>query len=93
MTFTMEQLNQVFDEMERRLSVDIDNGVLRTDREIRYARNDMLQGVYGTLMVLADNWSDVRQMIDRIEIERCYDESPLTLMAIAGEEKMRKKEA
>lgn len=82
MTFSREQVERVYDEMERRLAPLISTGILKTDKEIKDCRSDMLQGVYGTLMVLADNWTEVRRWADRIEEERFYSESPLTLMAI-----------
>lgn len=69
--FTREDVERVYDEVERRLEVDKACGAFTNEAEIRECRNAMLQGVYGTLMTLASNWSDVRcKMIDPIEEER-----------------------
>ena len=74
-TFTLEDVTRVYDEVDRRIESDRMLGLFETDGEIKEYRKAMMQGVYGTLMVLADNWSEVRcRMIDRIEDERHWIE-------------------
>ena len=65
--FTKEDVERVYDEVERRIQIDVRDDCFDTQDEIIEYRNAMLQGVYGTLMVLASNWPDVRSMTDVIE--------------------------
>lgn len=70
-TFNKEQIKAVMTEVERRVQIDVNDalsdGCEVTVKEIREYRADMMQGVYGTLMVLSKNWPDVRCMLDQIE--------------------------
>ena len=68
-TFTMEEVERVYDEIYRRLDNEIRMGLIETETEINEYKNAMLQGVYGTLMILAENWVGVRTMLDRIECD------------------------
>lgn len=80
-TFTMEQVEAVYDEVDRRLQSDISCGYFYDENEnfneleFKEYRKAMLQGVYSALMSLANNWSDVRcYMIDPIEEKRYWSE-------------------
>lgn len=72
-TFNKEQIKTVMKEVERRVQIDVDDaladGAEVTVADIREYRADLMQGVYGTLMVLSTNWPDVRMMLDEIEEE------------------------
>ena len=80
-TFTREQVEAVYDEVDRRLECDLFSGYFYDklgqfdEDEFKGYRNAMLQGVYSVLMSLATNWSDVRCfMIDPIEEKRYWAE-------------------
>lgn len=73
--FTREDIERVYDEIDRRIDADKACGLFTNESEIKEYRNAMMQGVYGTLMALASNWSDVRcTMIDPIEEVRYWNE-------------------
>lgn len=82
--FTEEQVEAVYDEVDRRLRSDITCGYFY-DRnghfdecEFKEYRNAMLQGVYSVLMSLSSNWSDVVcYMINPIENQRYWAEESL----------------
>lgn len=73
--FTKEDLIKVYDELDRRMNLDLEDGTVprRYATEERKAR---LQGVYGTLMALVPNknWQSITWWIDEIEEERYYPE-------------------
>lgn len=73
-TYTEQDIRDVYDEVDRRISMDIAEGEFEWDYEIIEYRNAMLQGVYGTLMIQSANWPDVTWWIDEIEKERYADE-------------------
>jgi len=74
MTITKENLEKIYDEVERRINIDIKSNVLKTEREIKDTRSDMMQGVYSALMTIADNWEDVVWYIDEEEKKRlCWN--------------------
>mgnify|MGYP003295682377 CR=1 FL=1 len=80
-TFTREQVEAVYNEVDRRLASDVRNGYFYNENgefdkfEFDEYRKAMLQGVYSALMSLASNWSDVRiTMIDPIEDKRYWTE-------------------
>lgn len=68
---TSEQVGAVFDEMERRISIDVREGYIEA-QDIPEYRKAMLQGVYGTLMAISANWPDVVRMMDVEEENRGY---------------------
>ena len=68
MKYTREDIQSVYDEVERRIQMDIKNGYL-TDKDgyiqpetISEYRDTILQGVYATFMILSDDWPNVCQM-------------------------------
>lgn len=69
--FNKEQIEAVMTEVERRVQIDVNDalsdGCDVSVKEIREYRANMMQGVYGTLMVLSKNWPDVVTMLDQIE--------------------------
>lgn len=67
--FTMDDIEKVYKELERRLMIALEDGDAENAHDLRV---DMLQGVYGTLMVLASNWPEVRSMCDMIEQQYEY---------------------
>lgn len=73
MTFTREQIEAVYDELDRRIDLDIaDETLPNKARWIWDERASRLQGVYGTLMALATNknWQDITWWISDIEEKR-----------------------
>lgn len=82
--FTEEQVEAVYDEVDRRLQSDIADGYFY-DRNGHFDecgfeeyRSAMLQGVYSALMSLSNNWSDVVcYMINPIENQRYWTEESL----------------
>ena len=78
-TFTREQVEAVYDEVDRRMQSDLRCGYFYDENghfqecEFEEYRKAMLQGVYSALMSLASNWSDVRcYMVDPIEEKRYW---------------------
>lgn len=67
-------VRKAYNEIDRRIQSLVDEGTLRKECEIREERNSMLQGVYSTFMMIADNWPDVRYWCDVNERERGYYE-------------------
>lgn len=64
----MDDIERVYAEVDRRIDIDTKEGGFCSIDEIEEYRRAMVQGVYGTLMVLSSNWPDVRcSMIDKIE--------------------------
>lgn len=74
--FEKEDISRVYDEVERRLEIDVsdlyEDGISgkELNRIITETRLAMLQGVYSTLMMLSLDWPDVVQMINKEENER-----------------------
>lgn len=68
MKYTREDIQAVYDEVERRVQCDIKNGYLTAEDgyipagAIENYRGVLLQGVYSVLMTLSDDWPNVRQM-------------------------------
>lgn len=73
--FTHEDLVKVYDELDRRMAMDIEDGTVPC-RYIEEERKARLQGLYGTIMALASNkeWQQIVWWIDEIEEERYYPE-------------------
>lgn len=71
MTLTKADVLNVYDELDRRMDIDYVDGYF-TASQISAERTSRLQGVYGTLKVLADNWRDVVSWISDIETERYW---------------------
>lgn len=67
MKYTRKDIQAVYDEVERRIQMDIKNGYLADDNgyipaeAIESYRGILLQGVYSVLMTLSDDWPNVRQ--------------------------------
>ena len=78
-TFNRSQIELVYDEFARRIESEIagdmqDVGRARSKAAYADTVRSMLQGIYGTLMVLSTNWPTVAQWIREIEEERhIYD--------------------
>lgn len=74
-TLTKEQVEAVYDELDRRIDIDADWDVAADDASkwIAEERKSRLQGVYGTIMAIVpySNWQDVVRWIQEIE-ERRY---------------------
>lgn len=72
--FNKEQIEKVFDEVRRRIEITVfeahADGQTVTLGDIKDLNADVMQGVYSTLMVLSDNWSEVVLMMDEIKRER-----------------------
>ena len=75
MKFKREHVDKVYDEIDRRVARFIHEGSIENEQELHEAREAMLQGVYSTLMVLADNWPAVRYWGDVNEESRGYYKS------------------
>lgn len=72
MKLTKDEINRVYDEIERRTSKDIKDGTLQELGIFEHRQ----QGMFAALMALSDNWADVVFMIDEIERERGYRVDP-----------------
>ena len=78
MTITKRAVNMAYNEIERRLAHIVYEGAFGDDggeemtREIEEYREAMLQGLYSTFMMIADNWPEVRHWCDVAEAERGY---------------------
>lgn len=68
--FTKSDITKVYEEVDRRINIAINDGDLESQDEIDDYRAVMMQGVYSTLMVLAKDWPAVVQMIRVEEEER-----------------------
>lgn len=68
--FTKSDITKVYDEVDRRINIAINDGDLESQDEIDDYHAIMMQGVYSTLMVLAKDWPAVVQMIMVEEEER-----------------------
>lgn len=68
MGFTGKDIQAVYDEVERRIQMDIKNGYLTDENgcipaeAVKEYREIALQGVYATFMTLSDDWPNVSQM-------------------------------
>lgn len=67
MTFNRGQAARIYEEMERRISVMIFNGVIETENELNDARALMRQGIYAALMATANNWEEIVQWLCELE--------------------------
>ena len=67
-----EHVQEVYNEIERRLEGMVRNREFDCEEELVEVRKTMLQGVYCTLMMISDNWPDVRLYCDLIERELVY---------------------
>ena len=70
--FTKEDIEKVYEEVNRRLKIDVEDafndGIEDISvNDILECRNGMLQGVYSVLMVLSADWPEVRWMCDEAE--------------------------
>lgn len=65
--FEKEQINGIYDEVDRRMLMAINGDCFENEYEIMGERRAMHQGVYSVLSVLAINWPDVRNWTDEIE--------------------------
>lgn len=74
--FTQEQVKAVYDEVDRRIELDIKDGDFKWESEIVEYRKAMLQGVYSVLMSLAPNrnWQDTTWWIQEEEEKRYGNE-------------------
>lgn len=74
-TLTKEQVEAVYDELDRRIDIDADWDAMADDASkwIAEERKSRLQGVYGTIMAVVpnSNWQDIVRWIQEIE-ERRY---------------------
>lgn len=75
MKISREQVSKCYDELERRIKMDVAELHL-TRRQMRDERIDMTQGLYGTLMALADNWPEVVGWTEEEEEKRSWNENP-----------------
>lgn len=75
-TFTKENVQAVYDEVDRRIGLDVKNGYVPAEdgyilaETIEEYRKTVLQGVYSVLMTLSADWPTVRQMCDEEEERR-----------------------
>lgn len=76
--FTPNDIEAVYDEVDRRIDSAIRNGDFTDDegyiqgKAVNECRYDMLSGVYAALSVLAKNWPSVVAMCDTEEEQRGY---------------------
>ena len=70
MEYTREMIEAIYDEMDRRIELDIANGCFKWEREIVEARKTMLQGIYSAMTITASNWLELAWTISEIESER-----------------------
>lgn len=61
-----------YNEIDRRIEWLIHDGDLQDAWEVRDERNSMIQGLYATFMMIADNWPEVADWCRKIEDERGY---------------------
>lgn len=71
--FTEEDVKRVYAEFERRMRSFYKDGAFEDERDAEEFRRAMRQGIYGTLMVLSSNWSEVSYMFDKVEDENYTD--------------------
>lgn len=74
MKIERRHVNSSYNEIDRRIQHMINDGTLETEDDIHDQRNAMLQGLYSTFMMIADNWPAVRQWCDTNERDRGYYE-------------------
>lgn len=65
--FEKEQIKAIYDEVDRRMLMQINDNSFENDYEIMQERRSMHQGVYSVLCALAINWPEVRHWTDEIE--------------------------
>lgn len=66
---TKKLVKSVYEEIERRLYMDCVDGMFENDLEKDEALREMLQGAYGTLMVISVNWDQTAEWIREFELE------------------------
>lgn len=73
-TLTREQVEAIYDELDRRMDFDIKEGDIPANKPkwIAEERKSRLQGLYGTIMALVSNgnWRDIVWWIQDIEEKR-----------------------
>ena len=73
-TLTKEQVEKVYDELDRRIAFDIKEGDIPANKPkwIEQESRSRLDGVYGTMMALVpnSNWRDIVWWISEIEEKR-----------------------
>lgn len=76
-TLTKEQVEAIYDELDRRMDGDIKDGSIPADKPkwIAEERKSRLQGVYGTIMAIVpnNNWRDIVWWIRETERKRYGD--------------------
>lgn len=72
--YTRKQIEAVYDEIDRRVMLEVNDGTFETVTEVSDYRNAMLQGTYSALMVQAKNWPQVVRWCDEIEAKRYTEE-------------------
>ncbi len=81
MKLTKDDINRIYDEMERRLDKDIkelyEDGYFNDKNQDEYTKDmryNRMQGVYGTLMAITtdDEWRDLVWIIYKVDQERGY---------------------
>lgn len=65
--FEKEQIEAIYDEVDRRMLMAINDDCFENEYEIMRERRTMHQGVYSVLSVLAINWPEVRSWTDEVE--------------------------
>ncbi len=70
--FTREQLEAAYNELDRRLEMNQEDGMYDRRQWFIEDRKAYLQGLYGTLMVLSADWPTVASWCRLIEEERGY---------------------
>ena len=68
---TKEDIAKVYDEIDRRVNMDMKDGFLDGDSVEDYYKT-LLQGVYGAIMAISDNWCDITSWMDEIEVDRYW---------------------
>lgn len=65
--YKREDIERIYDEVDRRIEMEIKDGGFKYISEVVEYRKAMLQGVYSTLMVTAKDWPQVVFWTDQIE--------------------------
>lgn len=64
---TMEDLEKIYDEVERRVQIDVNDGCFDDIKQVQEYRNALMQGVYSALRILSNDWVETVLMIGKIE--------------------------
>ena len=70
--YTQEDIERILNEVERRIDIEVKDGMFTHQDEIKEYLAVMMQGVYSTLMVTSDDWPSVVTMLDKSEDERFW---------------------